>query len=76
MHAVEYCPQLDPDLLVRAQGEYIEMPGLHLTLAQAARLWNVDRGEAARVLETLVGLAFLRRVGDGYVRAGSWGVCV
>jgi hypothetical protein len=76
MHAVEDGPYVDPDLLVRARGEYIEMPGLQLTLAQAARLWNVDREEAAQVLETLVDLAFLRRAGNGYVRAGSWGVCV
>jgi hypothetical protein len=31
------------DVLRRVQGEYIEMPGLRLTIAQAQRLWGLDR---------------------------------
>ena len=37
----------------RIAGEYREMPGLGLTLAQAARLWGLDRATTERVLESL-----------------------
>jgi DNA-binding IclR family transcriptional regulator len=30
-------------LLDRIRAEFLEMPGLDLTLAQAQRLWNLDR---------------------------------
>jgi hypothetical protein len=33
------------DLLNRVRGEYAEMPGLTLTLAQAQRLWGLDRNQ-------------------------------
>ena len=46
----------DEERLLRARihGEYQEMPGLSLTLPQAARLFNVGPTECARVLNTLV----------------------
>jgi hypothetical protein len=69
MDAVADSRGVDADMLIRAYGEYREMPGLQLTLAQAARLWNVDRVQAARILETLVDAAFLCRRRDAYVRA-------
>ena len=75
MHAVEDGPHVGVDLLVRVYSEYCEMPGLQLTLAQAARLWNLDRAQAAQILETLVDARFLRRVRDAYVRADSWRAC-
>ena len=75
MPVVEDGPHVDVDLLVRVYGEYCEMPGLQLTLPQAARLWNVDRARAAEILETLVDADFLRRVNDAYVRAGSCRFC-
>ena len=31
------------DVLQRIQGEFVEMPGLRLTAAQAQRLWGLDR---------------------------------
>ena len=31
------------DVLQRIQGEYVEMPGLRLTPAQAQRLWGLER---------------------------------
>ncbi len=31
------------DVLRRIQGEFIEMPGLRLTPAQAQRLWGLER---------------------------------
>lgn len=38
----------------RVRGEYREMPGLRLTVAQAARLFNIEHGLCAKVLENLV----------------------
>ena len=42
------------DELRRIQGEYLEMPGLRLTVAQACRLWQVDAATCERVLAQLV----------------------
>jgi hypothetical protein len=49
------------EALRRAQADFLEMPGLVLTEAQAARLWCVDSALCSRVLETLVELRFLGR---------------
>jgi hypothetical protein len=57
-------------LLVRAQREYLEMPGLKLTEAQARRLWGLDRDTCSTILATLIRRGFLRRSRTGaYVRA-------
>ena len=60
----------DP-LLRRVHGEYMEMPGLRLTLAQACRLWNVDAATSRDVLNHLVDEQFLRVSGPHYVRAAA-----
>jgi hypothetical protein len=57
-------PPSDP-LLVRIRGEYREMPGLRLSLAQACRLWQVDAVTCERVLHRLVAEGFLFRTIDG-----------
>src|SRR5262245_24422003 len=41
------------------------MPGLRLTLAQACRLWHVDRAVCEAILERLVRERFLRLTSDG-----------
>ena len=57
------------DLLLRIQGEYLEMPGLRLTPPQAQRLWGLDRSECETVLSVLVDTRFLACTRDGfYVR--------
>jgi hypothetical protein len=57
------------DLIVRAQGEYHEMPGLKLTEDQAQRLWGLDDRTCALVLTALVEQQFLRRTPAGtYLR--------
>jgi len=58
-------PQPLEDILRRIQGEYNEMPGLRLTIAQAQRLWGLDRAECDAVLGALVDAKFLIRNRDG-----------
>lgn len=60
-----------PHLIQRARAEFTEMPGLRLTLAQAARLWALDAATAAAMLAALVCTGFLMKQGDRYSRAGS-----
>ena len=55
------------DLMSLIRAEYLEMPGLTVTLAQAARLWNVDRRQCLDALEALTDEGFLRRTRDMYV---------
>ncbi len=66
-------PLLDTPLVNavrRARAEYIEMPGLRLTAAQAARLWTLDAAFCADVLSALVEAGFLVRTRDAsFVRA-------
>jgi hypothetical protein len=61
----------DP-LLRRIRGEYLEMPGLRLTEAQARRLWALDTARCADVLAALTESKFLHRRPDGtYVRSSD-----
>jgi hypothetical protein len=56
-------------LLCRIRGEYLEMPGLRLTRAQAQRLWGLEEQVCAMLLESLTADKFLCRKDDGmYVR--------
>ena len=57
-------------LLARVQGEFLERPGLRLTVAQAARLWALDRTTSERILDGLTSTGFLARTSEGaYLRA-------
>jgi len=47
--------------LRRAQAEFLEMPGLQLTEAQAARRWSFDSALCSAVLSALVESRFLIR---------------
>lgn len=59
-------------MLYRIRGEFLEMPGLRLTLEQAARLWHVDAATCTAALGRLVSDRFLVRTPKGdYVRAGQ-----
>ena len=46
-------------LLNRIRSEYLEMPGLVLTLPQAARLWGLGVSRSALLLSMLVDTGFL-----------------
>jgi hypothetical protein len=48
--------------LRRICSEYIEMPGLRLTLQQAQRLWGLDEATCVSSLTFLVNAKFLARV--------------
>ena len=57
------------ELLLRAEGEYREMPGLRLTVSQAGRLWGLDAGTCASVLTALIERRVLTRTTSGaYLR--------
>lgn len=66
---------IDKTLLNQIHDEYVEMPGLQLTLAQASRLWDVRPERAGRALDQLVATAFLQHVGECYVRADCGRIC-
>lgn len=61
--------------LKRIRAEYLEMPGLRLTLEQAQRLCGVERALCKTVLDALVHEKFLCVKSDGaYARASDGGV--
>ena len=52
------------------QGEYLEMPGLHLTKPQVQRLWGLDAASCDAVVDALEAARFLKRTERyGYVLA-------
>lgn len=53
------------DVLQRIQGEFVEMPGLRLTAAQAQRLWGLERDVCNALLGALVDAKFLSQTRDG-----------
>lgn len=60
------------DWLGLIRSEYLEMPGLHLTLDQARQLWRLDAATSSAVLDALVKAKFLRRTDRGaYLRADA-----
>jgi len=66
-------------LIDRIRAEFVEMPGLELTPAQAARLWNLGMNDCLTVIELLTSAGFLRwtaahtvvRTGRGLVVASE-----
>jgi hypothetical protein len=60
------------EALRRARSEFLEMPGLKLTTAQAARLLSIDQTLCGRVLSALVESRFLAEAPNSrFVRADS-----
>jgi len=45
--------------------DFLDLPGLRLTQAQAMRLWNLDGRDCFELLEHLVGTGFLMRCPGG-----------
>jgi hypothetical protein len=59
----------DGDLFVRIEAEFREMPGLRLTLPQAARLFNIERNRCDAILRALVRAGRLAAEGKTFVSA-------
>ena len=61
-----------PTLLSRIRSEFLEMPGLKLTVRQAARLWGLESATSERLLARLADAGFLWRSRDGaYMRTSG-----
>jgi hypothetical protein len=58
-------PMRIDEVLQRIQGEFVEMPGLRLTPAQAQRLWGLERDVCDALLGALVDAKFLAQTRDG-----------
>ena len=52
-------------LVRRMRAEFLEMPGLSLTIAQAQRLWSLERHTCEALLDSLIDSRFLRRTDRG-----------
>ena len=55
-------------IVERIQAEYVEMPGLSLTLTQAARFWGVSPVALEQQLSSLVKIGFLQCDKNGCYR--------
>lgn len=55
------------DLVGQIRAEFLEMPGLRLTVTQASRLWGLDESVCRRVIDALIGTSFLRWTAAGTV---------
>ena len=53
------------EMLLRVKGEFLEMPGLRVTEAQARRLWGLDADSCGALLRQLVHANFLFRTHNG-----------
>jgi hypothetical protein len=60
-----------PALITRIRSEFLEMPGLQLTIPQAARLWGLETRACRDVIDALVESSFLRWTPQGSVRRAS-----
>jgi hypothetical protein len=69
LHITVCSAPLLAEALARVRAEFIEMPGLQLTVEQAARLWACDRALCNAVLAALVDARFLVRTRDAFARA-------
>jgi hypothetical protein len=58
-------PHSDDPLVRRIRADFLEMPGLCLTLAQAQRLWRLEPRACEALLTSLINARFLRRTDRG-----------
>jgi hypothetical protein len=59
-------------LATRIRNEFLEMPGLSLTVGQAQRMWQLREHECEMLLKALVEAGFLARTrGGAFVRSGT-----
>jgi hypothetical protein len=60
----------------RVSAEFREMPGLKLTVSQAARLFSIEAGRCERVLGALVDRGVLATDGRAFASADAGERCV
>lgn len=59
-------------MIARLRAEFLEMPGLQLTIPQAARLCGMDRATCEAIVAALVASSFLRHGAGGRImRVGT-----
>jgi len=58
-------PVQSEDMLRRIRSEFMEMPGLKLTVRQAGRLWGLDERTCEALIDALTESKFLIRTRDG-----------
>ena len=64
---------MNVDIVVeRVRAEFEEMPGLTLTVVQAARLFGLEEPVCQRVVDRLVNADYLRRTGNGGVARAAY----
>ena len=60
-YALLSCRTMTPASVVdRVRAEFVEMPGLELTLPQAVRLWGLGVDDCRHVLDSLADAGFLK----------------
>ncbi len=60
-------------VLRRVRGEFVEMPGLRLTPAQATRLWGLEQEACRTVINALIDASFLRWTAAGALARADGG---
>ena len=65
---------IDADVL-RIRHEFLDMPGLVLTVAQTARLYELSTAHAKALLDTLEAEGFLNSFPDGAYRRSAPPTC-
>ena len=60
-------------LIGRVRAEYLEMPGLCLTIRQVQRLWGLETGTCEALLKSLIDSGFLVRTDRGLFVRGTPG---
>jgi hypothetical protein len=58
-------PHVNEHLVRRVRAEFLEMPGLCLTIEQAQRLWCLEPRTCEALLKSLIDSRFLRRTDGG-----------
>ena len=59
------------EICERMRAEYLEMPGLILTAAQAQRRWRLNSADCEAALRALVQEGFLTCAGGGFARPST-----
>jgi len=60
--------EMTANWLAVIRGEYLELPGMTLSIRQASRLWSLEETTCRHLLEYLAATGFLTRGADGTFR--------